>query len=61
MEKSKGVQVAEWLIGQKVDLVLLRESLRGKGSVYVFSDAGVEMQETGATTLAEALEEAGQV
>jgi len=37
-------------------VVLLRESLRGKGPVYVFGDAGVEMRETGATTLAGALE-----
>jgi hypothetical protein len=36
---------------------LLSESLRGKGPLYVFGDAGVEMQETAATTLEEALEE----
>ena len=55
-EKAKGIRVAEWLVAQKVDVVLLRESLRGKGPVYVFGDAGVEMRETGATTLAGALE-----
>ena len=48
-------------MNQKVDVVLMRESLCGRGPVYVFGDAGVEMQETGATTLAEALEEASQV
>lgn len=47
-------------MGQKVDVVLLKESVRGKGPVYVFGDAGVEMRETGATTLAEALAEASQ-
>jgi len=57
MEKAKGIQVAEWLITQKVDVALLKESLRGKGPVYVFGDAGVEMEETGATTLSEALAE----
>jgi cation diffusion facilitator family transporter len=51
VEKAKGIQVAEWLVAQKVDVILLRESLRGKGPVYVFGDAGVEMQETEATTL----------
>jgi cation diffusion facilitator family transporter len=51
VEKAKGIQVAEWLIALKTDVVLLRESLQGKGPVYVFGDAGVEMQETGATTL----------
>jgi len=60
VEKAKGIQVAEWLVAQKVDLVLVKEGLRGKGPVYVFGDAGVEMQETEATTLAEALKEASQ-
>jgi hypothetical protein len=36
---------------------LLKESLRGKGPVYVFGDAGVEMRETAATTLEEVLAE----
>ena len=57
-ERAKGIRVAEWLVEQKVDLVFLRESLRGKGPVYVFGDAGVEMRETEAPTLEEALEEA---
>jgi cation diffusion facilitator family transporter len=55
VEKAKGIQVAEWLIAQKTDVVLLRESLRGKGPVYVFGDAGVEMQETEAATLPEVI------
>jgi cation diffusion facilitator family transporter len=59
-EKAKGIRVAEWLVAQKADVVLLVESLRGKGPVYVFGDAGVEMRETGATTLSEALEVEGQ-
>jgi cation diffusion facilitator family transporter len=58
-EKAKGIQVAEWLVAQKVDVMLLKKSLRGKGPVYVFGDAGVEMEETEAATLAEALKEAG--
>jgi predicted Fe-Mo cluster-binding NifX family protein len=55
LEKAKGIRVAEWLVSEKVDAVLLKESLRGKGPVYVFGDAGVEMWETEATTLEEAL------
>ncbi|HID62321.1 MAG TPA: cation diffusion facilitator family transporter [Anaerolineae bacterium] len=58
VEKAKGIRVAEWLVAQKVDVVLLKESLRGKGPTYVFGDAGVEMREITATTLEEALEEA---
>lgn len=57
VEKAKGIRVAEWLVAQKVDVVLLKQSLRGKGPTYVFGDAGVEMQETTATTLSEALAE----
>ncbi len=47
--------MAEWLVAHKADVVLVKESLRGKGPVYVFSDAGVEMRQVGAETLAEAL------
>jgi len=56
-EKAKGIRVAEWLVAKKVDVVLLRESLRGRGPVYVFGDAGVEMQQTDVGTLAEAIED----
>jgi predicted Fe-Mo cluster-binding NifX family protein len=37
---------------------LVRKSLQGKGPVYVFGDAGVEIIETRARTLSEAIEEA---
>ena len=57
VEKAKGIQVAEWLIALKTDVVVLRESLQGKGPVYVFGDAGVEMQETEATTLSAVITE----
>jgi predicted Fe-Mo cluster-binding NifX family protein len=60
-EKAKGIRAAEWLVEHKVDVVRLKQSLEGKGPVYVFGDAGVEMQETEATTLAEVLKEASQV
>jgi predicted Fe-Mo cluster-binding NifX family protein len=54
VSKAKGIRVAEWLVQQKVDIVLLKESLQGKGPEYVFGDAGVEMSPTTAATLAEA-------
>ena len=57
-EKAKGIKVAEWLVGHNVDVVLLKGGMQGKGPVYVFGDAGVEMRETAAATLREALEEA---
>jgi predicted Fe-Mo cluster-binding NifX family protein len=60
VERAKGIQVAEWLVGQKVDVVLLKQNLRGKGPTYVFGDAGVEMREITAMTLSEALAEVSQ-
>jgi predicted Fe-Mo cluster-binding NifX family protein len=56
-ERGKGLRVAEWLVDHKVDVVLVTESLRGKGPVYVFRDAGVRMRETTAEGLWEALDE----
>jgi cation diffusion facilitator family transporter len=44
LERGKGIRVAEWLIGQKVDVVLSREVLHGRGPSYVFRDAGVELK-----------------
>ncbi|OQY17791.1 MAG: hypothetical protein B6I35_14045 [Anaerolineaceae bacterium 4572_32.2] len=58
VEKAKGIQVAEWLIAQEVDVVLLRESLRGKGPLYALGDAGVEMEEIETETLADVMAEA---
>jgi len=57
VDKAKGIRVGEWLVGLKTDIVLLREDVHGKGPAYVFADAGVETQLTGATTLAQALAE----
>jgi predicted Fe-Mo cluster-binding NifX family protein len=53
--KAKGLRVAEWLVGLKVDIVLLREDLSGKGPMYVFGNAGVETRHTEAHTFSEAL------
>jgi len=58
VEKAKGIRVAEWLVGLKTDVALLREDVRGKGPAYVFADAGVEVRLTESVTLAEAI--AGQ-
>ena len=58
VEKAKGIRVAEWLVGQKVDVVLLKESLHGKGPEYVFADAGVDMVLTEAETVGEAIQDA---
>jgi cation diffusion facilitator family transporter len=54
MEKAKGIRVAEWLVAQKVDGVLLKEDVHGKGPEYVLRDAGILLHHTDALTLAEA-------
>jgi predicted Fe-Mo cluster-binding NifX family protein len=53
--RAKGIRVAEWLVARKVDVVLLKEDVRGKGPAYVLRDAGVEQRRTDATTVSEAL------
>jgi cation diffusion facilitator family transporter len=54
-ERAKGMRVAEWLVAEKTDVALTRESLHGKGPTYVFQDAGVELRVTDARSLSEAL------
>jgi cation diffusion facilitator family transporter len=56
-EKAKGIRVAEWLVDLKTDVVLLRESVHGRGPTYVFADAGVEVQQAQTLTLGEAVTE----
>lgn len=60
VEKAKGIRVAEWLVSQKVDGVLVKESLRGKGPEYVFADAGVMIIPTQAETVEEAILQGGK-
>lgn len=46
IEKGKGIKVAEWLVGKKVDKVWIREGVKHKGPDYVFSNAGVKVANT---------------
>ncbi len=43
VEKAKGIQTAEWLAARKIDFLLVRENLAGKGPEYVLANAGVEL------------------
>jgi cation diffusion facilitator family transporter len=54
-ERGKGIQVAEWLVSQRVDVALVTEDLHGKGPEYVFRDAGVVLRRTDATTVGGAI------
>jgi len=49
--RAKGIRVAEWLIGQKVDAVYSREALHGKGPDYALRDAGVDAVHGDASTV----------
>lgn len=51
MGKGKGIRVAEWLVGEKVDEVWVREDIGHKGPGYVFADAGLRVVRTGAAHL----------
>jgi predicted Fe-Mo cluster-binding NifX family protein len=55
VSKAKGIRVAEWLVSQKIDRVMLKEDLRGKGPEYVLADVGVEMMLTEEETVELAL------
>jgi predicted Fe-Mo cluster-binding NifX family protein len=55
-EKAKGIRVAEWLVTQKTDVVLLTRATRGKGPEYVFRDAGITVRYTEQPTLEQALQ-----
>jgi cation diffusion facilitator family transporter len=54
-ERAKGIRVAEWLVGHKVDVVFSREPLHGKGPGYALQDAGVELRLTQEGSLAAVL------
>ena len=58
IETAKGIRVAEWLIGQNVDHVMINEDLSRKGPGYALSNAGVQLAVTSAGNLKEVIEEA---
>jgi predicted Fe-Mo cluster-binding NifX family protein len=51
--KGKGLNVAQFLLTYKPDVILAKESLSGKGPGYAFAEAGVETSQTEAKTLEE--------
>lgn len=52
-ERAKGIQVAQWLLSEKVDGVFVHKNLEGKGPGYVFGEAGIDMRLTELGTLAD--------
>lgn len=58
-EQGKGILAAEWLNKCRIDAVLIRRGLGGKGPLYVFSHLGVKVINTDQETVAKALETLG--
>lgn len=56
LEKGKGLRVAEWLVGQKIDEVRIRQEIKNKGPGYVFADAGLTIRLTDARHIDAVLE-----
>lgn len=54
--KQKGIVVAEFLIGQGIDGLIVRESHEGKAPYYVLSDAGVQVVVSEIDTLDKAVD-----
>ncbi len=59
VSRGKGIHVAEWLVDQKIDTLLVKEELRHKGPGYVFANAGIPVRLVSAHTVDGALAEAG--
>lgn len=58
-EKQKGILVAEWLVGQSIDMVITVHEVN-KGPSYVLREAGVEMRRARAGRLADELARLGR-
>jgi len=56
LETAKGIQVAEWLVAQKIDEVAMSEDVSHKGPGYVFSNAGVTVRNISKKKLPEVIE-----
>jgi cation diffusion facilitator family transporter len=56
-EKGKGIKVSEWLVSLGIDEIIVPKNYEHKGPHYVFSDNGVEMQQTDRRPIAEIKEE----
>ncbi|MGV1098945.1 cation diffusion facilitator family transporter [Thiovibrio sp. JS02] len=54
-EKGKGIKVAQWLLENRLDVLVARKSQEHKGPAYVFGNAGVEILLTSESGADEAL------
>ncbi len=56
IRKGGGLEVAHWLLEQRVDVVITPDDIREKGPGHALGDAGVAVILSQATTLAQAIE-----
>ncbi|MDD4169130.1 MAG: cation diffusion facilitator family transporter [Desulfotomaculaceae bacterium] len=59
IEKSKGILTAEFLVKNRVDLVLVKKGFSSKGPAYVFSGSNIEIIVTDEETPENALKKLG--
>lgn len=57
-EKAKGLKVANWLLEQNIDVIIVREQLEGKGPGYVLGEAETKILLTKETLADDALRQA---
>jgi predicted Fe-Mo cluster-binding NifX family protein len=55
--RGRGLEVAHWLLEQRVDVVVTPDDIRDKGPGHALSDAGVTVIVRDARTLTEATRE----
>jgi cation diffusion facilitator family transporter len=58
VDLAKGIRVAEWLVEQNIDQVVMKEDLSRKGPGYVLANAGIRSSITQADKLEQVVEEA---
>lgn len=54
-EKGKGIRLAHFLLGKKVDIFYTREPLDGKGPAYIMEAGGINIRKTAGNSLADVL------
>lgn len=53
LPRGRGIKVANWLVEQDINEIILEEDIRNKGPAVIFRDAGVSITEASVGTLAQ--------
>lgn len=59
-EKGKGIRLAHYLLGKKVDIFYTREPLDGKGPAYIMEAGGINIRKAAGNSLADVLTQMSQ-